>query len=110
MNQTTRFRLNAGAVIVASLFAVPHFAVAETTTQSAEEQKADTLKVKKLEVVRTTPLQSIGLPLEQVPANIQVVKGEDMRNQGSLTIADYMNQNLAGVNVNDTQNLSLIHI
>lgn len=104
MNQTTRFRLNAGAVIVASLFAVPHFAVAETTTQSAEEQKADTLKVKKLEVVSTTPLQSIGLPLEQVPANIQVVKGEDMRNQGSLTIADYMNQNLAGVNVNDTQN------
>ncbi|ACT50988.1 TonB-dependent receptor [Methylovorus glucosotrophus] len=105
MNQTTRFRLNAGTVIVASLFAVPHFAVAETTaTQSAEEQKAGTLKVKKLEVVSTTPLPSIGLPLEQVPANIQVVKGEDMRNQGSLTIADYMNQNLAGVNVNDTQN------
>ncbi|MCB4811433.1 TonB-dependent receptor [Methylovorus menthalis] len=104
MNQTTKFRLNAGAVIVASLFALPHFAVAETTTQSAEEQKADTLKVKKLEVVSTTPLPSIGLPLEQVPANIQIVKGEDMRNQGSLTIADYMNQNLAGVNVNDTQN------
>ncbi|HWU34771.1 MAG TPA: TonB-dependent receptor [Methylovorus sp.] len=104
MNQTTRFRLKAGAVIVASLFAIPHFAVAETATQSAEEQKSDTLKVKKLDVVSTTPLPSIGLPIEQVPANIQIVKGEDMRNQGSLTIADYMNQNLAGVNVNDTQN------
>jgi outer membrane receptor protein involved in Fe transport len=35
---------------------------------------------------------------------VQVVKGEAMQEQGSLTIADYMNNNLVGVSINETQN------
>jgi outer membrane receptor protein involved in Fe transport len=46
----------------------------------------------------------VGLPLEQIPSNVQVVKGEAMQEQGSLTIADYMNNNLTGVSINETQN------
>jgi outer membrane receptor protein involved in Fe transport len=66
------------------------------------ESKAVVLK--KVEVVSTTPLAGVGLPLEQIPSNVQVVKGEAMQEQGSLTIADYMNNNLTGVSINETQN------
>jgi outer membrane receptor protein involved in Fe transport len=58
----------------------------------------------KIEVISTTPLQGVGLPLEQIPANVQSVKGEQLTEQKSLSIADYINQNLTGVSVNDTQN------
>lgn len=57
-----------------------------------------------IEVVGTTPLPGIELPLDKVPANVQVVKDTALLDQRSLTIADYMAENLAGVNVNDTQN------
>jgi len=68
------------------------------------EEPAGAVKTEKIEVISTTPLPGIGLPIDQVPANVQVVNGEEMREQQSLTIADYMNQNMVGVNVNETQN------
>lgn len=57
-----------------------------------------------VEIVGTTPLPGIGLPLDKVPANVQTVKGKALEEQRSLTIADYMAQNMTGVNVNETQN------
>lgn len=57
-----------------------------------------------VEIVGTTPLYGIGLPVEKVPANVQTVKGKALEEQRSLTIADYMAQNMTGVNVNETQN------
>jgi len=65
---------------------------------------ADAVKAAKVEVVSTTPLQGIGITLDKVPANIQIVKDEDFKKQQSITIADYMNDNLQGVSVTDTQN------
>ncbi len=62
------------------------------------------IKTDKVEVVSTTPLAGVGLPIEQISANVQVVKGEEMQEQGSLSIADFMNNNLLGVSVNETQN------
>lgn len=80
------------AVIAA--YAAPHSVLAEDAKATTE----------KIEVISTTPLQGIGLPLEQIPANVQSVKGEELTEQKSLSIADYINQNLNGVSVNDTQN------
>lgn len=65
---------------------------------------ADAIKADKVEVVSTTPLAGIGITLDKVPANIQLVKGEELKKQQSLTIGDYMTDNLQGVSVNDTQN------
>ncbi|MEZ0232382.1 MAG: TonB-dependent receptor [Methylophilaceae bacterium] len=104
MQHFSQFRLKAIAAIIVGAAVLPHAAFAEERAGYAKKADTDTIKIKKVEVISTTPLQSLGLPLELIPANIQVVKGEDMRNQGSLTIADYMTQNLAGVSVNDTQN------
>lgn len=62
------------------------------------------LVTKPVEVVSSTPLPGVGVPVEQLPSQVQAVSGQDMANQRSLTIADYMSQNLVGVNVNETQN------
>lgn len=86
------FRLRTIVIVVASICAAPQIA-------SAEVVEGETV-----EVISTTPLAGIGLPIEQVPANVQVVKGEELQAQGSLSLADYMNNNLQGVSVNETQN------
>jgi len=64
---------------------------------------ATDLTADKIEVISTTPLEGIGLTPDKIPADIKVVKGKKMQEQGSLTVADYMNTNMAGVNVVETQ-------
>lgn len=76
-------------------YAMPQMAMAA--------DKAETLTLKKVDVISTTPLQGVGITLDKIPASVQLVKGEDIKNQQSLTIADFMTQNLLGVSVNDTQ-------
>ena len=83
------------AVLVAAMCA---------TSIAYAESTLEILETATVEVVATTPLPGIGLPIEQIPANVQVVKGEQLEQQQSLNIADYMNNNLLGVSVNETQN------
>ena len=65
---------------------------------AAEKITTDTVNV-----VSTTPLPSIGLPIDLIPANIQMIKSKQVNNQAGVSIADYMANNLQGVNVNTTQ-------
>ena len=81
---------------ILAAYAAPHMAFADS--------KDKDISLNKVEVVSATPLAGVGLPLEQIPSNVQVVKGEAMQEQRSLTIADYMNNNLVGVSINETQN------
>lgn len=90
------FKLSAIAVLVANVCALASAQAADAITE--------TLTTDKVNVVGTTPLPSLGLPLEQVPANIQLVNEQQLKKQKSVTIADYMNQNLQGVSINETQN------
>jgi len=72
--------------------------------QNAVAAENGRITTNKVEVINTTPLAGVGLPLEQIPSNVQVVNGEALLEQRSLNIADYMNNNLLGVSVNETQN------
>lgn len=93
MKNSNPYRLKLAAVAVAGTFtASPAFAA------------EDVDRTDKIEVISTTPLQGVGLPIEKIPSNVQVVKGEELQKQGSLSIADYMNLNLQGVSINETQN------
>lgn len=65
---------------------------------------AETIELGEVEVISTTPLKGIGLPIEKVPAAVQTIKGEDLVRQNSTTLADYMNNNLMGVSINEVQN------
>ncbi|HQO15466.1 MAG TPA: TonB-dependent receptor [Methylotenera sp.] len=81
---------------ILAAYAAPQMAYAEDNGNAVD--------LGKIEVIGTTPLAGVGLPIEQIPSNVQVVKGKALQQQNSLSIADYMNNNLQGVSVNETQN------
>jgi outer membrane receptor protein involved in Fe transport len=54
-------------------------------------------------IIGTAPLPGLGLPLEQVPSNVQTATSEDLQHQRSLGLADYLNNNFSGVNVSESQ-------
>ena len=79
--------------------------VASAMTQHAfAENKAETIEMGTIEVVGTTPLDALGVSVNQVPANVQVHMGQVLQDQQSLGIADFMNNNLPSVNINEAQN------
>ncbi len=94
MHKTLQPKLILVAIIAA--YAMPQMAMAEN--------KAQAIELGKIEVIGTTPLAGVGLPIEQIPSNVQVVKGKDLQQQNNQTIADFMNNNMLGVSVNETQN------
>jgi outer membrane receptor protein involved in Fe transport len=54
-------------------------------------------------VISTTPLPSIGLPLNIIPANIQIFNSKDLRNQPGVTFADQLMNNAQGITFNEIQ-------
>ncbi len=59
------------------------------------------VKADKVEVFSNTPLKGIGLPLNKVPANIQLADPKAVKNQAGVSIADYMQNNMQGFTVSD---------
>jgi outer membrane receptor protein involved in Fe transport len=72
--------------------------IAATTSAYAADKaiKADTVTV-----YSGTPLPGIGLPLNRVPANIQIADPKGVANQTGVSIADYMMNNMQGVTVSE---------
>jgi outer membrane receptor protein involved in Fe transport len=54
-------------------------------------------------VIGVTPLAGVDLLPEQVPAPVQTATASDVRNSGSLDLADFLNRRANGVHVNETQ-------
>jgi outer membrane receptor protein involved in Fe transport len=59
-------------------------------------------ELQQITVIGNTPLPGLGLPLNQIPANVQTATSQDMQNQQTLGIADYLNNNFSGVNVSES--------
>jgi iron complex outermembrane receptor protein len=55
-------------------------------------------------VTATTPLHGSDLPRDRVPANVQVVTGQDLADHKSLDVTAYMNEATGSVSVNNVQN------
>jgi outer membrane receptor protein involved in Fe transport len=77
--------------------------VALALASSVSLGAAEKLTTSTVEVYSNSPLPSIGIPLSNVPANIQIVSPKDIKKQSGVSIADYMINNLEGVTVNETQ-------
>lgn len=54
-------------------------------------------------VVAAAPLPGIGVASDLVPYTVQTVRGDDLDGSRAGNLAEYLNRNLAGVNVNDIQ-------
>ena len=81
------------------LSAIVALAIASSASLSAAEK----LMTNTINVYSATPLPSIGLPLNIIPANIQIVNRTDLKNQPGVSIADFANNNLQSVSIQETQ-------
>lgn len=61
------------------------------------------IELEALSVINTTPLGG-GIAINKIPSNVQVMSAEEMAKAQSISIADYMNQYMGSVSVNDAQN------
>jgi iron complex outermembrane recepter protein len=62
-----------------------------------------TAPLQRVEVIGITPLPGAGVPLDQVPANVQSADDGQLRRLQSLNLPDYMLVQLPSVNVNEIQ-------
>jgi outer membrane receptor protein involved in Fe transport len=70
----------------------------------AAENPATALEAPTVEVIGTTPIQGIGVPVSQVPANVQTTTGTDIQKQKTLDLSEYLENNLGSVTLNHGQN------
>lgn len=83
------------------LMKLTYAAVMLAFANSAAYAEESAINLKKVEVYGNTPLKGIGLPLNKVPANIQMATPEEVNNQTGVSIADYMMNNMQGVTVTE---------
>jgi outer membrane receptor protein involved in Fe transport len=68
-----------------------------------QENPATQLEMPSIEVIGTTPLPGIGLPPEQVPANVQSISAEQIGGSRAVDAAGALNRTLGSASINDTQ-------
>jgi outer membrane receptor protein involved in Fe transport len=65
------------------------------------ENKAEVLETGTVEVVSTTPLQALGTPISEVPANVQVGTSKEINQQKPLNIGEFLDNNLGSINTSN---------
>ena len=75
--------------------------VALALSSSVSLGAAEKLTTDTINVYSATPLPSIGLPLNIIPANIQIGNPKVLKNQGGVSLADYMTNNMQSVSVTE---------
>ena len=66
---------------------------------SAPANAATAAELPTVTVIANTPLPGLGLPLNQIPANVQTADSSAMQRQQTLNLADYIDRNFSGVSV-----------
>ena len=69
-----------------------------------EKNPAETVEFgEAIDVVGATPVPGLGTPLRDVPASVQIFGGKDVARQQPLSAADFLERNVANVNLNSGQ-------
>ena len=55
-------------------------------------------------VIGITPTQGTGLPIEKIPYNVQTANSDDFKRTQSLSLAEFLNNNMSGISINEAQN------
>ena len=82
--------------------ALPMTAAAAEAGVAPPGNPATAQELPQVTVIANTPLAGLGLPPDQMPATVQTGNSEDMRRQLTLDLADYLNNNFSGINVNES--------
>lgn len=70
--------------------------------QAYAANQAEVLETGAVEVVGTTPLPSIGTPINEVPANVQTASSKAIAEQREIDLADFLDNNLGSVSTSNT--------
>jgi len=82
--------------------AVPIPASAADASGGPPSNPATAQELPQITVIGNTPLGGLGLPLNQIPSNVQTADSKDMQRQQTLDLADYLNNNFSGVNAGES--------
>jgi outer membrane receptor protein involved in Fe transport len=82
--------------------ALPISASAADASGGPPNNPATAQELPQITVIGNTPLGGLGLPLNQIPSNVQTADSKDMQRQQTLDLADYLNNNFSGVNVSES--------
>jgi len=91
-----------GLVICVAAAAVTHYASAADATGESLNNPATAQELPQITVIGNTPLGGLGLPMNQIPSNVQTADSKDMQRQQTLDLADYLNNNFSGINVSES--------
>ncbi len=93
-------RLSKAVILACGLIGFCPLVVEAADTTGAEAQAPQQLP--QVIVVGHTPLVGFGLPLNQIPSNVQTATGADLQRQQSLDVVDYLNNNFSGLSVSES--------
>ncbi len=79
-------------------------ALCSTAGMASAENPATALEAPTVEIIGTTPLPGIGVPVNQVPANVQATTGAEIQKQKTLDLSEFLDNNLGSVTLNHGQN------
>jgi outer membrane receptor protein involved in Fe transport len=91
------YRRNTLRVATASALALIGSAQAQT------KNPAEALEIPTVEVIGTTLLPGLGAPVQDVPANVQVITSTDIERQRTNSVSEYLERNATSVTVNAAQ-------
>ncbi len=77
-------------------------AICAAPALSQAGNKAEALEAETVEVVSTTPLPSMGTPIDQVPANVQAASSKAIAEQHNLDVSEFIDANLGSVSISNT--------
>ncbi|MFN0039210.1 MAG: TonB-dependent receptor [Burkholderiales bacterium] len=83
------------AAVLAAMVAAPALA------QDSGSNPVEALEAPSIEVISTTPLPTLGIPRDRVPSNVQGGTAAQIQQQRPLNLADFMNQNIGNLNINE---------
>jgi outer membrane receptor protein involved in Fe transport len=91
-----QFTPRGGAALLAGAL---HLAALQAGNALAQDENpAAVLEAPTVEVVGTTPLPGVGIPVNQVPSNVQAVTGETIQDQQASDLSEFLERNVGSVN------------
>ena len=76
---------------------------AQTATQTPPPPPASPQPVFTVTVIEAAPLVGVDLPIEKIPAPVQVATSEAIERSGALELSAFLNRRFNGVYVNEIQ-------
>ena len=62
------------------------------------------VQLPRVDVISVSPLPGLGVPKDQVPANVQTATDKDLERRRALDLSDYLSRALGSVTINSLQN------